>query len=270
MLWNAQNKVIHLPGGEMPCAVFGRGSRTLVLLPGLGDGLKSARGMALPLAWMYRAFAKDFRVLVLSRMIPLAEGATTREMAAHVAQALEQLGVEKTAVVGVSMGGMIAQHLAIDDPRLVESLVLTVTCPCPNPTLVDSVTSWSDMARRGDHCALMVDNGKRIYSDRYLKKYGWMFPVVARFTKPRSYQQFLIMAEACRTHDAREGLRQITSTTLVIGGEQDKCLGGEASRQLAEAIPGAVLKMYRKYGHGAYEEAADFQSILLEFLKKTT
>ena len=270
MLWNVQNHVIHLPEGEMPCAVFGRGSRTLVLLPGLGDGLKSTRGMALPLAWMYRAFAKDFRVLVLSRMIPLAEGATTRDMAAHVAQALGQLGVNKAAVVGVSMGGMIAQHLAIDYPQLVESLVLTVTCPGPNPILEDSVTSWSHMARQGDHRALMVDNGRRIYSDGYLKKYGWMFPVVARFTKPRSYRQFLIMAEACRIHDARDGLSRIKVSTLVIGGEQDKCLGGEASRELAAAIPGAELKMYREYGHGAYEEASDFQPTLLEFLKKTT
>lgn len=270
MLWNAQNSIIRLPEGEMPCAAFGRGSRTLVLLPGLGDGLKSAKGMALPLAWMYRAFAKDFRVLVLSRMIPLAEGATTRDMAAHVARALKQLEVEKAAVVGVSMGGMIAQHLAIDYPQLVKSLVLTVTCPGPNPILEESVTSWADMARRGDHRALMVDNGKRIYSDGYLKKYGWMFPVAARFSKPRSYRQFLIMAEACRTHDARESLGQITAPTLVIGGEQDKCLGGQASRELAAAIPGAKLKMYREYGHGAYEEAADFQPILLEFLKKTT
>ena len=270
MLWKAKNSVIHLPEGEMPCASFGNGIRTLVLLPGLGDGLKSARGMALPLAWMYRAFAKDFRVLVLSRVIPLKEGATTRDMAAHVAAALAQLGVEKAAVVGVSMGGMIAQHLAVDYPQLVEQLVLTVTCPGSNPILEDSVTVWSDMARRGDHRALMVDNGKRIYSDGYLKKYGWMFPLAALFTKPRSYRQFLIMAEACRTHDARSGLEKIAVPTLVVGGARDKCLGGEASRELAAAIPGAILKMYREYGHGAYEEAADFQRTLLEFLKKTT
>jgi pimeloyl-ACP methyl ester carboxylesterase len=74
------------------------------------------------------------------------------------------------------------------------------------------------------------------------------------------------MARACRTHDAREGLGCITIPTLVIGGERDHCLGGQASRDLAAAIPGARLKMYPHYGHGVYDEAADFQQVLLDFL----
>ena len=129
------------------------------------------------------------------------------------------------------------------------------------------------MARRGDHRALMVDNGNRIYSDSYLKKYGWMFPIAARFTKPKSYRQFLIMAAACRNHNAQAGLASIQAPTLVIGGEKDRTLSGDPSRTLAAAIPGAELKMYREYGHGCYEEAPDFQQTLLAFLaenEKTT
>ena len=266
MLWNVKNLSLPLEQGEMPCAAFGWGKKTLVILPGLGDGLKNAAGMALPLAWMYRRFVRDFRVLVLSRVVPLKEGSTTADMAEDVARALKQLGVEQAAVVGVSMGGMIAQHLAANHPELVSKLVLTVTCPCSNPTLEEAVDSWMDMARRGDHRALMVDNGKRIYSDGYLKKYGWMFPLVARFTKPRSYRQFLIMAQACRDHDARSVLAAIQAPTLVIGGEKDEALGGDPSRALAACIADAQLKMYAQYGHGCYEEASDFQQILWGFL----
>ena len=268
MLWKAENMTVRIPEGEMPCAAFGSGPRTMVILPGLGDGLKSARGMALPLAFLYRAFATEFRVLVLSRVIPQRENATTRDMAAQAAQALEQLNVKKASVVGVSMGGMIAQHLAADYPELVEKLVLTVTCPGPNPILTEAVDTWIGMARRGDHRSLMVDNGRRIYSDGYLKKYGWVFPLTALFTKPKSYRQFLVLAEACRTHDARRSLDKIQAPTLVIGGEQDKCLGGDPSRELAGAIGGARLKMYPQYGHGCYEEAADFQQTILDFLTK--
>ena len=265
MLWNAKNGEIPLENAKMPYLSFGKGQKTLVLLPGLGDGLKTVRGMALPMAVLYRTFAKDFRVFLFSRREPQLP-ASTRQMAADVAAALNRLGVERASVVGVSMGGMIAQHLAADFPQLVEKLALVVTCPCPNPILEDSIDTWTAMARRGDHRALMVDNGRRIYSDRYLKTYGWMFPVTALFTKPRSYDRFLNLAAACRTHDARQGLSSIIAPTLVIGGEQDKCLGGQASRDLAASIPGAGLKMYEQYGHGAYEEAADFQQILLDFL----
>ena len=266
MLWNAKNGAVTLGDAVMHYAAFGRGSRTLVLLPGLGDGLRPVKGTALPTAALYRLFAKDFRVLMFSRKIPLEEGSTTRDMANDLAAALKLLGVERASVVGVSMGGMIAQHLAIDHPQLVEKLVPVVTCPCSNPILREAVDAWADMALRGDHRALMVDNGKRIYSEGYLKKYGWMFPVAARFTKPRSYRQFLIMARACREHDARSGLGTIASPTLVVGGERDNCLGGQASRDLAAAIPGAKLKMYPHLGHGLYDEAPDFQRTVLDFL----
>ena len=266
MLWNAKNGSVTVGNAVTHYLAFGTGEKILVMLPGLGDGLKTVRGMALPMAWMYRAFAKDFRVVMLSRKIPLEDTADTCSMARDALQALDELGVQRFSLVGVSMGGMIAQHMAALAPQRVEKLALVVTCPCPNAVLEDSIARWTDMAKRRDHRALMVDNGRRIYSDGYLKRYGWMFPLAALFSKPRSYRQFLIMAEACRTHDALDHLSRITAPALVIGGERDKCLGGDASRLLAERLPCARLKMYPEYGHGCYEEAADFQQSLLAFL----
>jgi pimeloyl-ACP methyl ester carboxylesterase len=55
-----------------------------------------------------------------------------------------------------------------------------------------------------------------------------------------------------------------------MGGEQDKSLGGDASRELAGQIPGAVLKMYPQWGHGLYEEAKDFLPTVTEFLESET
>ena len=263
---NAQNGRVRLGKAVMEYAAFGQGEHTLVLLPGLGDGLKNVAGMAVPLAGMYHLLAQHFRVLVLSRKAPLSPGSTTRDMAEDVVQALAQLGVQRASVVGVSMGGMIAQHLAIHHPDLVEKLVLTVTCPRPNPVMKASVGAWMDMARQGDMERLMVDNGRRLYSDGFLKRYGRLLPLVGKVYKPRSWQQFLIMSQACLAHDAWDGLPEIHAATLVIGGEQDKTLGGEASREIASRIPGSRLKMYPNYGHGVYEEAPDYQQTVLDFL----
>lgn len=266
MLWNGKNGSFLLDGVQMNYCAFGRGAKTLVLLPGLGDGLRSMKGMAIPAAVLYRKFAKAYRVLVFSRKEELPQGCTTRDMAEDVRRCLGRLGVNKACVVGVSMGGMIAQHLAADHPELVEKLVLVSTSARPNPTLEDTISDWADMARRGDHRALMVDNGNRIYSHGYLKKYGWMFPIAARFTKPRSYERFLIMAQACLTHDAYGRLDKIKAPTLVVGGEQDKTLSGAASYEMAARIPGCRIKMYEQYGHGIYDEAEDFQQLVLDFL----
>jgi pimeloyl-ACP methyl ester carboxylesterase len=61
---------------------------------------------------------------------------------------------------------------------------------------------------------------------------------------------------------------QIQAPTLILGGEKDLCLGGDASRELASRIPGAQLKMYPDQGHGLYEEAPAFQQTILDFLLK--
>ena len=74
------NGKVRISGGEMDYIRFGRGKRNLVILPGLGDGLRTVKGTALPMALMYRLFAKDFTVYAFSRKDMLPQGYTTREI----------------------------------------------------------------------------------------------------------------------------------------------------------------------------------------------
>jgi pimeloyl-ACP methyl ester carboxylesterase len=55
---------------------------------------------------------------------------------------------------------------------------------------------------------------------------------------------------------------------LVIGGEKDLSLGGDASREIAAAISDAALRMYEQWGHGLYEEAKDFNQVIVDFLER--
>ena len=247
---------------------FGRGGKNLIMLPGLGDGLRTMKGTALSMALYYHRLAREYTVYMFSRKSRLAEGAATRDMAEDLVAAMEELGIETASVVGVSMGGMIAQHLAADHPQRVEKLVLVVTAARENPVLLESLEEWTSYARRDDHRGLMDSNLRRIYSEGYYRKNQWMVPITGMLTKPKSYERFLIMAEACRTHDAFDRLCTISAPTLVIGGELDNSLGAEASREIAGQIRGAELKMYPQWGHGLYEEAGDFLQTVMEFLKK--
>lgn len=246
---------------------FGTGNRNLIMLPGLGDGLRTVKGTAIPMAAYYRSLAKDYTVYIFSRKTELPEGVSTRDMARDLKEAMEVLGIGKASLVGVSMGGMIAQHFAADYPDLVEKLVLVVTCARENPILLESLEEWTDCARRGDHTALMDSNVRRIYSENYYRKNKWMIPFTGRLTKPKSYDRFFLQAEACRSHNAWDALPGIAVPTLVIGGEQDRALGAEASREIAGRIPGAKLKLYPQWGHGLYEEAEDFLTVILDFLQ---
>ena len=112
MLFYAKNGNI----AGMDYVRFGSGERTLVMLPGLGDGLQTVKGTALPMAFMYRQFAGDFTVYMFRRKNELPRGYTTRDMGRDLADAMDGLGLGQASVLGVSMGGMIAQHLAINYP----------------------------------------------------------------------------------------------------------------------------------------------------------
>lgn len=268
MFYNAKNGILQFGDTEMDYVRFGTGEKILVMLPGLGDGLRSMKGTALPVAFLYRTLAKDYTVYAFSRKNRLPEGYTTRNMAADQAKAMEMLGIRKADVFGVSMGGMIAQHLAVDHPERMGKLVLVVTSARPNPILTESVTEWIDQARRGDHTALMDSNVRRIYSDAYYRRNKWLVPIMGKITRPKSYERFLVQANACLTHDAYDRLNRIKAPTLVIGGEQDHTLGGGSSKEIAASILGAQLHMYLQWGHGLYEEEKGFFDFVLSYLKE--
>ena len=250
---------------EMCYVSFGHGSRNLVVLPGLSDGLATVKGKALFLRGPYERFLKEFTVYMFSRKNSMPEGYTIRQMAEDQARVMETLGISRASVLGVSQGGMIAQYLAIDHPELVEKLILAVTAPYANDTVRNTVGSWIEMAEEGDHVRLMVDTAEKMYSKAYLEKNGRLFALMAKFTKPKSYERFLRNACAILAFDAREELSEICCPTLIIAGEDDHTLGNDAARELKNGIPGSSLFVYPGLGHGAFEEARDFYHRVFKF-----
>ena len=260
-----KNGHVAIGGTEMACVSFGQGDRRLVVLPGLSDGLTTVKGKALVLSAPYRRFLRDYTVFMFSRKDVMPEGYTIEAMADDQALAMEQLGIGRACVLGVSQGGMIAQSLAIRHPERVEKLVLAVTAPDANETVRAVVSGWIDMALRGDHRALMVDTAEKMYSEAYLRRNRSLFPLLARFTKPAGYDRFLKNARAILRFDAREGLPRIACPTLILAGSEDRTVGTEAAGELHRGIPGSELFVYEGLGHGAFEEAGDFYARVFAF-----
>ncbi len=263
----AKNGCLELPSGIQDYIRFGSGPKTLVMIPGVGDGLKTVRGMALPFALLYRSLAKDFTVYVFSRRRVLPPDMTTREMAEDLNGAMDTLGLSPAAVVGVSQGGMIAQWLAIDHPEKVEKLVLTVTLARPNAVVRDVIARWTGMADRGDYRGIMLDTAERSYSAKRLKQARLEYRLLGSIGKPKSFDRFRIQAASCVTHDALGLLDRIACPTLVIGGKEDRIVTGQASLEIAERIPDCSLYMYDSLGHGLYEEAPDFLRRVADFCR---
>ena len=264
---NCKNGAVPIGSTEMYYARFGRGDKSLILLPGLSDGLATVKGKAFVLSRPYRDFFSKYTVYMFSRKNVLPDGYNIRQMAEDQAEALKKPGIERTCVVGVSQGGMIAQQLAASHPEAVEKLVLAVTAPYANDTVRSVVSAWKGMAEKGDHKALMTDTAEKSYSDAYLKKFSRLLPLLSIATKPKSYRRFLINADAILRFDARNELDRIKCPVLIIGGAKDKTVGTEAANELHSLIKGSRLHIYEEYGHAAYEEAKDFNRRIFAFLE---
>lgn len=267
MLWNAKNGEVAIGGTKMSYVSFGRGKRTLILLPGLSDGLTTVRGKALLLAKPYGVFLDKFTVYMFSRKDMMPDGYSVREMAADQAEALRQLGITRACVMGVSQGGMIAQVLAIEHPELVEKLVLAVTAPRVNELIQRNVKNWVDLAQRGAHKELMIDTAEKSYSQAYLKRFRKIYPFIGWVGKPKNYDRFLVNARAILGFDVSEELGKIACPTLILGGEKDQIVGIQASYELHERIADSELYVYPGLGHAAYEEAKDFNRRVFAFLE---
>jgi len=268
MFYNAKNGNLKMDNTDMDYISFGYGKRNLVIIQGLWGRLITVKGKALPFAFAYRMFAKDFTVHVFSRKNELEEGYTSRDMAHDIKVAMDMLGIEKADFVGVSQGGMIAECFAIDYPEMVNRLILVVTIARQNDTIQSVVGSWIDFADKNRFGEVMKDVTVRMYTEEYMQKNRFMLPFLGLYPAPKNPNRFIIMANACITHDVYSELEKIVAPTLVIGGGKDRTVSGEASIEIAEQIKGSELVMYPEYGHGLYDEAKDFKQRVYEFLMR--
>ncbi|MGN0992095.1 MAG: alpha/beta fold hydrolase [Candidatus Ventricola sp.] len=265
MMYNAKEQSISIHNILINTITFGRGAKPLVMIQGLNT--RGIKGAALPLAWMYRIFAKDYKVYVFDRRTVVFDGITVRDLAGDIAAAMDQLGIKNADVVGVSQGGMIAQYLAIDRPDLISKLVLAVTLSRNNETVQSVIGNWIALTEQGAMKQLVRDMAEKMYSDAYVKRYKPFLPLLTVLQKPRDAQHFIHLAKACLTCNAYEELERIQCPVFVIGGRQDQVVGSKASEEIAQKLDCRIL-MYEQLGHAAYEEAKDFSTRIYDFLKE--
>ncbi len=177
----------------------------------------------------YKIFAKDYHIYIFSRKNKFNLGDSAKDMAKDPVAAMRALGIGKASVMGVSQGGMIAQHIAIDYPELVEKLVWAVTVSRQNDAVQNVVGRWIEMAEPNDYKGIFTDTAEKSYSEKYLRKYRPLYPILSRMGRPKEWDRFIIQANACICRDAYGALETVRCPTLVIGGDSDKVVGQSAS-----------------------------------------
>ena len=264
MFYDAKEFKVKLSDGIMSCISFGKGSQTMVMIPGLR--ITEIDGSAAAVAWFYRLFAKEYKVYVFDKKDNITEGYTVHDLAEDLACAMWQLGISQAYVLGVSLGGMIAQDLTINHPDLVSKLVLAVTTSRVNDTVRDVVTNWINIVDEQGLGAVMKDYMAKGYSEQYLRKYKYLVPVAVKLQKYLDIDRFKKLASACLTCNSYDDLEKIQCPVLVLGGGKDAIVTGQASVDMAEKL-GCGYYIYKDLSHEAYSEAKDFNMRVYEFFQ---
>lgn len=252
-----------------PTVTVGDGDRTLVVVPGLSDSFPASRrskmSEILLERYYYAEFTDDYTVHIVGRP-PLDEDTTTRDMARGYGDVLDSFG-GRVDVLGLSLGGMVAQYIGAEHGESIRRLVLGVTGYRMSEEGKRIVKRWRSAALDGDWEEVYVDAVGTTYASRYREiVYGAVARLPVSFFKP-SHDDFVASCDALLKHDAGEVLDEIDARTLVVGGSDDVLFTDEVVEETARRIPNGELHVVEDCGHGAFEERkGEFNGEVLRFL----
>ena len=194
-----------------------------------------------------------------------------RQFAADTVGLMDALGIPSAHIVGASMGGMIAQEIAIDHPSRVSSLTLVCTTASIEPSMAGVLKAWKAARPHCEEVDFVLSLSPWLFTHRFYQvpeAVQGFLGVVAGNPFPQSVAGFQRQCDAILTHDTRDRLSRITAPTHVIVGTEDILTPARHSRALAQQIAGATLTEIPEAGHVVMMENADaFNRALLEFLQ---
>jgi len=255
-----------LGGVDLHYVQHGSGDDVL-LLCGLGDDHTAWDAQVRSFADRYRLTVVDNRGVGQSSLPDGPFGVA--DMAGDAAALLDHLGIGRAHVAGFSMGGAIAQELALARPELIRSLTLVGTWARGDRFVNAVFESWAWMAGVADDDRSFIEAflpwcyAPAVYDDGRIDA---IVEAMLANPHPQSTEAFQRSARAIKEHDTLDRLGAIAAPTLVIAGEIDWCLPPRFSRQLAAGIPGARLVELAGRAHQPFQEAPEeFDALVEEF-----
>ncbi len=249
------------------------GSGDPVILIGGYTMVKESWGLQVP------ELAKHFRVITFDNRgvgettIP-SSSFTITDMAADTVSLMDALRIDSPHVFGVSMGGLIAQILALDYPDRVKKIALGCTTHGGRHAVQPEKEVMKLLATAGDP-KIPAEEAIRIrvpiiFSERFIQE------------EPEKLEEFVRLSlkywptpegsagqmGALSVFNVKRRLGEISCPVLVITGSEDRMMPPENSKLLAEGIPGARLHMVEAAGHDFFhEKPEEVNRVLIDFFK---
>ncbi len=252
----------------IPYGRFGRGTKTLLLWNG-GPGNDIPTGMAFnTLKKSLNPLAEKYVIHVISRKSDLPEGYTTRDMAKDYAELIRnEFNGKVDLIIGMSYGGLIAQHFAADFPDLFGHIIMLMAAHKGSPQGIQLDVKYAELMSQGKYRSAYKLMAEVLYPRGIIRSLAkiilWLVAGFVKGNPPRSFTKDIeIEAQAEVNHNAEKQLPRIRVPVLVICGGRDFYFPEPFVREMTSRIPHATLKIYPKKGHNLFGEPAIARDIL--------
>jgi pimeloyl-ACP methyl ester carboxylesterase len=263
---------INAKGVELYYEVHGSGA-PLVLVMGIGyDSSLWTLAQVPALSQRFQVVIFDNRDCGRSSKAKAAYG--IHDMADDVAGLLNALSIERAHLLGLSMGGMIAQEFALRHPARLDRLILSGTGGAPARAAFDPIRTW-DWVKSNDKSGetFICQQFTWLFSSAFLRNSEAVKQTLALLSSnpnPVTAEAYHRQAQAYLEHDALDRLKAVKAPTLVIAGEQDLLTPPHLCAEVASAIPGARFELIEGPGSShvlAIERPDDFNALVTRFLE---
>ena len=196
---------------------------------------------------------------------------TPLDLARDALAVLDAAGVDQADVIGYSLGGAVAQELALAAPERVRGLVLYATWAGTDAWLKVRFSLWEKITASRSLDTMAELGAVDMWTSSFLENPSLLD--TSRATLEASddgyFDEVAREWRADLAHDARDRVKAIASATLVVHGEEDVLVPQRYAHNLADAIPGAKLELIPGAGHGALIERPDaFRRAIEPFLSQ--
>jgi 3-oxoadipate enol-lactonase len=194
---------------------------------------------------------------------------TLEQLGEDAAELLRALGIPKTHFMGISMGGMIGQILALKHPHMLQSLVL---CDTSSRIPEEALPVWDErigLAQNQGLDALVESTMERWFTAPFREKPAPMLERVRDMIRATPLKGYIGCSRAIMKLNLTERLGEIHLPTLIIVGEDDPGTPVAASQAIHQRIKGSELVILKSAAHlSNIEQEAAFNAAVLEFLKR--
>ena len=240
---------------SIPYARAGQGQKNmLVFFGGPGNLIPTGFGLDM-LVGKWKPYFNEYTIYVVGRKSGLPAGYTTRDMSDDYAELIQQeFGGHVAVVIGVSYGGLIAQHFAADHAHLCDHIVIAMATHQLTAEGKRADTRFAELLSQGKDRLAYAAIGEAMHLGRIMRGLGstvmWLIQSV--FGGKRSAtdkKDVLIEAEAEVSHDSIESLKRIKVPVLILIGGNDFYFLPSSAEEMAAMIPTSKLKIYPGKGH---------------------